>query len=76
MKIVDFQIRFVLECPVYDGAGKVWRVLNLNTGTVYSNAYETVHAARKSIAVGEVRGGLTVKAVDLPYLCSLVEQDN
>ena len=58
-------MRFIYEMPVYCGAMKVWRILNLNTGTVYSMDYETLEACKKEIKVGEVRGGAVVKMVDV-----------
>lgn len=57
--------RFVYEMAVYCGAMKVWRVLNINTGTIYSTNFETMRLAEDSIKEGEVRGSWTVKKVTL-----------
>lgn len=50
----------IIEAVVYDGAIKVWRVLNVLTGTVYSTQYDTKEDARASIKDGEIRSGKTV----------------
>ncbi len=39
----------VYEMPIYCGRTKVWRVLNLNTGTIYSMDFPTIEKAIKSI---------------------------
>lgn len=50
---------------VYDGAMKVWRVLNLTTGTVYSSEHDTKELAEASIEDGQKRAGFFVKRVTL-----------
>jgi hypothetical protein len=50
----------IIEVTVYDGALKVWRILNLNTGSIYSMRYETEEIARDSIEEGDIRGGKIV----------------
>lgn len=57
--------RYIYEMAVYCGAMKVWRVLNLNTGTIYSVDHETRELAEASIEDGKPRAGLTVKRVTL-----------
>ncbi len=57
--------RFIYEMATYDGARKVWRVLNINTGTVYSGHSETLEEANASIEDGKERAGMIVKMVTL-----------
>lgn len=57
--------KFIYEMPVYCGRQKEWRVLNLNTGTVYSISYETEEEAANSIKNGEKRGDHSVFALGL-----------
>lgn len=57
--------KFIYEMPVYCGRQKEWRILNLNTGTVYSNSYETEEEAINSIKIGEERAGSKVVALEL-----------
>ena len=59
--------------PVYCGALKVWRVLNLNTGTVYSMHFNSEKEAIASIQEGEIRAGATVKKVSIPQVCEIVD---
>ena len=49
------------ETPVYCGAMKVWRILNVNSGTLYSMEYDTEEQALNGIKAGEVRNNKTVK---------------
>lgn len=56
---------YIFELPVYDGAQKVFRVLNLATGTVYSNEHNTLNEAIKGIEDGKIRAGCEVKFVTL-----------
>ena len=51
---------FIYETAIYDGALKNWRVLNLSTGTFYSNRYETQEEAEASLENGAERAGHTV----------------
>lgn len=44
----------IIEVPVYCGARKVWRTLNLNTGTVYGTEHPTEQDAYNAIPRGEV----------------------
>lgn len=48
---------FIFEIPVYDGSQKVWRVLNITSGTVYSPEYETEDEANAAIEDGTKRAG-------------------
>lgn len=57
--------KFIYEMPVYCGKQKEWRILNLNTGTVYSCAYETEEAAANSIENGKQRCGSLVVALEV-----------
>lgn len=61
-------VTIIIETAVYDGAVKVWRVLNLNTGTVYSVHYDTEVEALASIEHGTSRAGNWVKRVTLREL--------
>ena len=64
----------ILETVVYDGAIKVWRVLNLNTGTVYSMHYDSQVEALNSIEDGAMRAGQLVKRVPLRDLKVFAEE--
>lgn len=55
----------IYELVVYCGSTKVFRVLNLSSGTVYSNTYNTFDEASASIEDGEVRAGKLVKRTTL-----------
>ena len=63
----------IYEMPVYCGRLKEWRILNLNTGTIYSMSYETEENAKKDISVGEIRGNRPVVAVSLEQVVSCIE---
>ena len=67
MLIVEYNMKtkFTYEMPVFCGRQKEWRVLNLNTGTVYSTSYETEKEAINSIKIGEERAGGKVVALEL-----------
>lgn len=65
----------IYEMPIYDGALKNWRVLNLMSGTFYSNNYENFEDAYNSIINGEKRGTANrqgdhyiVKRITIPEL--------
>jgi len=64
---------FIYETPVYCGRTKVWRVLNLNTGTVYSSEYESRAKAMESIEVGVFRGAV-VKAVPVEEVVATLKK--
>lgn len=64
---------FIYEVPVYDGAKKVWRVLNVNSGTIYSKEFETAEEAYDSINDGEKRGEQQVIATSLPKIIACVD---
>lgn len=55
----------IYELVVYCGSTKVFRVLNLFTGTVYSNTYDTFDEASASIEDGVIRAGKVVKRTTL-----------
>jgi hypothetical protein len=55
--------KFIYEIPVYCGRQKHWRVLNLNSGTVYSTDYQTEEEALGSIEAGSEGSGKTVVAL-------------
>lgn len=55
---------YILEMPVYDGAAKVWRILNLLSASVYRMEFETEEKARAAIADGETRMDMTVRGID------------
>ena len=56
---------FIYETVVYCGRTKIWRVLNLNTMSIYSMDYETEQEAIDSIEDGKQRSDKTVKYIDL-----------
>lgn len=55
----------IYELVVFCGALKVYRVLNLSSGTVYSMDYPTFEEASASIEDGEIRSGKVVKRTTL-----------
>lgn len=57
--------KFIYETVVYCGRTKVFRVLNLNTGTVYCLEYETLEEAEATIEDGVERAGCIVKYIKL-----------
>jgi hypothetical protein len=58
----------ILETVVFDGVQKKWRILNLNTGSVYaSEFYEQVQAI-DAIEHGQIRDGQKVQYVSLQLL--------
>lgn len=70
-------MKYIYEVPVFDGQWKGWRLLNLNTGTVYSGVeYETKELAAKSIEDGQLRDGAIVKRVTLDDIRTLLAQEN
>ncbi len=54
---------YIYEAVVYDGAMKYWRILNLNSLTVYGTHYDTREEADAAIKDGEERAGKIVKKV-------------
>lgn len=66
----------IFELVVYDGSQKVFRVLNLNTGTVYSCEHESYGAAFTSIDDGAERAGNIVKAVTLEQIHRLLSNSH
>lgn len=63
----------IIETVVYCGRLKVFRVLNLNTGTVYSVDYDTHLLAQDSIEHGSIRDGQVVKYVSLELIQATVQ---
>ena len=61
---------------VYCGSMKEWRILNINTGTVYSSNFPTKEAAEAAIEDGQIRGGLTVKRVTLNQTFTALRNQN
>lgn len=64
--------KFIFEMPVYDGRTKEWRILNLNSGTVYSGTDETEEAASNAIEDGSKRAECIVKRLSLSGLFSML----
>ena len=56
---------YIYETAVYCGSQKEWRILNLNSGTIYSMAYESEELALNAIEDGEKRAGHIVKRISL-----------
>lgn len=63
----------ILETVVYDGSQKVWRILNLNTGTVYSSEFAEQVKAIDAIEHGKIRGGRKVQYVSLQLIVDTVK---
>ena len=59
------RMKRIYEVPVYCGSQKVWRILNLNTGTIYSMDYDTEEQAFANIEEGEQRGDHIVRGLHL-----------
>lgn len=59
--------KFIYEVPIYDGALKNWRILNLLSGTFYSMSYDTFEEANANIDE-EMRAELRVKKVTLQQI--------
>lgn len=66
-------MRYIYELPVYDGALKNWRILNLNTGTFYSMSYPSEAQAGAEIKDGAMRGHQTVKRITREQLINKCE---
>ena len=62
----------IFETAVYCCRLKEWRILNVNTATVYSGKYESEGEALADIEDGEQRAGKTVKRVPLKGLHELL----
>jgi hypothetical protein len=61
----------IYEMPVYCGAMKVWRVLNLHSGTIYSMNFPTFEKASKSIKSSKNDTYNRIK-VEIPEICNLL----
>jgi hypothetical protein len=68
-----YQRKYIYEMPVYCGRMKEWRILNINTGSIYSVSYKTEAEAEKDIISGEIRANKEVKAISLAYIRSLLD---
>lgn len=55
----------IYETAIYCGRSKVWRVLNLSTGTIYSADFESKEEAEASIEDGKERSGRVVKRISI-----------
>lgn len=60
--------KMIFETVVYCGAMKVFRVLNLSTGSIYSSDFATEDEANEAIEDGAIRGESLVKCVPLSDL--------
>jgi hypothetical protein len=56
--------KIIYEMPIFCGRLKEWRVLNLNTGTVYPSSFEFYQQAADSIEDRKVRGEYLVQKVE------------
>lgn len=63
----------ILETVVFDGSQKVWRILNLNTGTVYASEFDEQVKAIDAIEHGQIRDGQKVQYVSLQLIVETVE---
>jgi hypothetical protein len=54
---------FIYETVVYDGGSKEYRVLNLNSGSLYTQIYKEEFEAFEAIKDGEERNGYIVKRI-------------
>lgn len=58
----------IYETTVYDGSSKEWRILNINSGTVYSMRYDSEEEASAAIKHEQVRGDRLVKRVSRHHI--------
>jgi len=69
-----FSEGMIYETAVYCGRLKEWRVLNLNTDTIYTRGYDSEELALDSIDSGEIRSGKIVKRLSLREIFELVDK--
>jgi hypothetical protein len=62
----------IYEMVVYCGARKVFRILNISTGSVYCMEYETQAEAEAHIEDGQYRNGKIVKLVNIADLRNIL----
>lgn len=65
-------MKSVYETVVYDGATKVFRVLNINTGLIYNMNFKDKAKAEAAIDDGCIRYDMTVKSVSLSDVQTLL----
>jgi hypothetical protein len=53
----------IFETAIFDGRSKEWRILNLNTASIYTMSYDTEEEALAAIEDGELRGAYTVRRI-------------
>jgi hypothetical protein len=68
------ELPVIVETVVYDGSEKVWRVLNVSTGTVYAGVHPSRESAERSIEEGELRAGYIVRHVPFRALSEMARQ--
>lgn len=61
----------ILEMAVYCGRLKVWRILNINTGTIYSVDYPEKEQAEAAIEHGTLRSDAVVVRVTKDQMLKL-----
>lgn len=62
----------ILETVIRCGREKVWRVLNLTTGTIYAKDFDNPIEAIDSIEHGTIRAGLLVQYVSTQLITQTV----
>lgn len=67
--------KFIYEVVIYDGGLKVWKVMNITTGSLYSFEYNTFEEAEASIEDGKGRVGKVVKRVSLSTIQNLLSDN-
>lgn len=65
----------IYEMVVYCGARKVFRILNITTGSIYSMDYETEKEASDAIEDGEERCGDIVKRISIGDMRTLLRRE-
>ncbi len=63
----------IYETATYCGRLKEWRILNINTGTVYSSHFNTEEGAYHAIEDGVERAGAVVKRVKREEIIKVLE---
>lgn len=63
----------IYEMVVYCGALKVFRILNISTGTIYSMDFSTEREASAAIEDGEERANKIVKLIKIDELRQILD---
>ena len=73
---LEIPVNTIYETAVYCGRTKVWRILNLNTGTIYVEEFKTNALALAAIEDGTVRGASVVQMIPLVDIVKTLDNTN